>query len=540
MPRDVRLKCDLPLLEKDAEDVFGDGGAADDPHEFALVINHRKLLELLLRQQRGDAGDALLGTGTHYLARREIHDAAILQVFDALLKALIVEVQHGRVAAREDGVSAMLRDGSHDIAVGDEPDHLVALIDYGHAAHLVFGEHAHHVGNRAILRAGERLFNHDARNGRPLELERDALGQNLGHRLCLLRFRCGFLGAHAEYGADKGNEADCRAHLVSDARAHGGGYLDARIDAGRRGDACHDRDDERRAQTAGDLAAGVRDGVAVGDHVIFQGIDTPCVHRHVRERLAGGLQHAEQRNHQDGRVYRRKREQEQGAGHEGQADDRDGTRTELVEHHAGDRADDDAHRRGGKHGHAGFEGRSAKRGLQQQRQQRVGDQACGVDERDDDGGHAELARLERAQLKQRVLDFALAYDEQHQAHDTRDDRAEHHGVAPTHRRGAREPVEKSAEGDGGEDDRGQVELGVLQLAHVFQHEHAQHQHENCEGDDGADHGAPAVRVDHRTAYDGADRGTRRHDDARHAHSRSSFLDGEHQHGNHRDKRHEHA
>ena len=98
MPRDVRLKCDLPLLEKDAEDVFGDGGAADDPHEFALVINHRKLLELLLRQQRGDAGDALLGTGTHYLARREIHDAAILQVFDALLKALIVEVQHGRVA----------------------------------------------------------------------------------------------------------------------------------------------------------------------------------------------------------------------------------------------------------------------------------------------------------------------------------------------------------------------------------------------------------------------------------------------------------
>lgn len=46
----VRLKCDLSLLEKDAEDVFGDGGAADDSHEFALVINHRKLLELLLCQ----------------------------------------------------------------------------------------------------------------------------------------------------------------------------------------------------------------------------------------------------------------------------------------------------------------------------------------------------------------------------------------------------------------------------------------------------------------------------------------------------------
>lgn len=46
----VRLKCDLPLLEKDAEDVFGDGGAADDPHEFALIVYHRELLELLLRQ----------------------------------------------------------------------------------------------------------------------------------------------------------------------------------------------------------------------------------------------------------------------------------------------------------------------------------------------------------------------------------------------------------------------------------------------------------------------------------------------------------
>ena len=50
MPRDVRPKCDLPLLEKDAEDVFGDGGAADDSREFALVINHGKLFELLLRQ----------------------------------------------------------------------------------------------------------------------------------------------------------------------------------------------------------------------------------------------------------------------------------------------------------------------------------------------------------------------------------------------------------------------------------------------------------------------------------------------------------
>ena len=49
-PSAARPKCGLLLLEKDAEDVLGDGGAADDPHEFALVINHGKLFELLLRQ----------------------------------------------------------------------------------------------------------------------------------------------------------------------------------------------------------------------------------------------------------------------------------------------------------------------------------------------------------------------------------------------------------------------------------------------------------------------------------------------------------
>ena len=59
-----------------------------------------------------------------------------------------------------------------------------------------------------------------------------------------------------------------------------GGNLGTACDLSR-SNACHRGHDEGGGQTAGYLAAGVCDGVAVGDEVITQGVDAPGVHGHV-------------------------------------------------------------------------------------------------------------------------------------------------------------------------------------------------------------------------------------------------------------------
>ena len=87
---------------------------------------------------------------------------------------------------------------------------------------------------------------------------------------------------HAEDGEDECHGADATADEVGAAHAGGrrGGNLGTACDLGG-GDAGHGSYDEGGGQAAGYLAAGVCDGVAVGDEVIAQGVDAPGVHGHV-------------------------------------------------------------------------------------------------------------------------------------------------------------------------------------------------------------------------------------------------------------------
>ena len=83
-------------------------------------------------------------------------------------------------------------------------------------------------------------------------------------------------------------------------------------------------------------------------------------------------------------------------------------------------------------------------------------------------------------------------------------------------------------------------MRALAFPDVVKQEHGAY--ERCKGQrhDAAQACTPSVRIDDGPADNGPDRGTRRHYDAGHAHGGTTFLHGEHQHGNHRYQRKQHA
>ena len=112
-----------------------------------------------------------------------------------------------------------------------------------------------------------------------------------------LAFRVAYL-QHAE---DKRDQANCCArHIGGACSCCRCGFGCHALSQRARGDARHKGHDKRRAQTAGNLAAGVGDCVAMGDFVIGKRIDAPCVYGHVRERLPHGLSRAKHGYEHDG------------------------------------------------------------------------------------------------------------------------------------------------------------------------------------------------------------------------------------------------
>ena len=112
-----------------------------------------------------------------------------------------------------------------------------------------------------------------------------------------LAFRVAYL-QHAE---DKRDQANCCArHIGGACSCCRCGFGCHALSQRACGDACHKGHDKRRAQTAGNLATGVGDCVAMGDFVIGKRIDAPCVYGHVRERLPHGLSRAKHGYEHDG------------------------------------------------------------------------------------------------------------------------------------------------------------------------------------------------------------------------------------------------
>ena len=109
--------------------------------------------------------------------------------------------------------------------------------------------------------------------------------------------------ANLQHAEDKRDQANCCARHVGGAcSCCRCGFGCHALPQGARGDARHKGHDKRRAQAAGNLATGVGDGVAMGDFVIGKRIDAPCVHGHVRERLARGLSRAKHGYKDDRRI----------------------------------------------------------------------------------------------------------------------------------------------------------------------------------------------------------------------------------------------
>lgn len=165
------------------------------------------------------------------------------------------------------------------------------------------------------------------------------------------------------------------------------------------------------------------------------------------------------------------RESEKRHGHERQTAYGNGSRAELVEHHARDGADKNAHRGGGKHRHARLQRRRSHRGLQQNGQNGVGDQACRVDKGDDDGGNGEIARFQAFQVEQAGPLGAADGERTAPGRPRRDDASEHHRARPTHRRCAGEAVQPCPpERHGGKRDGRHIKMRSLPFPNVIEQE----------------------------------------------------------------------
>ena len=259
----------------------------------------------------------LVGSGGNDLTRGDVHHLFAGERLHLGGHGFVVEHHHRRTGAGGNRTGFIGGNRFQDIAVADEADEPAIAVHHGKAGDVEADELAHHMRDVIAVQAAVGLIVHDPADGLFLGLLEQGgggghvcagvvmlgglafsgFGRDFGGGLRLggLGVACGLLlgtAGDGEDADDQGDQRDGGAQQVGERDAAGRGGLHT-LGHARGGHGCFCGDQKRGRNGCRDLAAGVGDGVAMGDHVVRQSVDAPSVDRHVGDSLTGCLQCAE-------------------------------------------------------------------------------------------------------------------------------------------------------------------------------------------------------------------------------------------------------